>query len=157
MALAINAICSSHTTTDEQSLGHFTRRKLKQLDTWPEWRKGEVDQLDKMERLGMYGKPCKRPPNAIVLCPHWQYHLKRNGDRRSRNCCDGSRRAASTLHAVASTYYSCVNQPVQRLFFALSAILDHKCFGGDTKDAFVHSPSPDVPTYLRIDDAYAEW
>ena len=70
MALAINAIRSSHTTTDEQSLGHFTRRKLKQLDTWPEWRKGEVDQLDKMERLGMYGKPCKRPPNAIVLRPH---------------------------------------------------------------------------------------
>ena len=42
----------------------------------------------------MYGKPCKAPRNAIVLRPHWQYHLKRTGDRRSRNCCNGSKRAA---------------------------------------------------------------
>ena len=32
-----------------------------------------------------------------------------------------------------------------------------KVYGGDAKDAFAHSPGPEVPTYLAIDDAYAEW
>ena len=95
----------------------------------------------------MYGKPCKAPRNAIVLRPHWQYHLKRTCDWRSCNCCDGSKRTSPALHAVTSTYSSCVNQPVQRLFFALAAINDHEVYGGDIKDAFAHSPNPDVPTY----------
>ena len=157
VTLAINAIRSSHTTEDEQAIGKFTRRKLQQLDTWPDWKHGEMSQLDKMAKVGMYGKPCKAPRKAIVLRPHWQYHLKRTGDRRSRNCCDGSKRAAPALHAVTSTYSSCVNQPVQRLFFALAAINDHKVYGGDIKDAFAHSPGPDVPTFVRIDNQYSEW
>ena len=50
-----------------------------------------------------------------------------------------------------------MNQPVERLFFALAAINDHKVYGGDIKDAFAHSPSPDVPTFVRIDNQYSEW
>jgi len=46
---------------------------------------------------------------------------------------------------------------VQRLFVALSALLDHKIYGGDAADAFAHSSGPDVPTYVSIDDAYAIW
>jgi hypothetical protein len=46
---------------------------------------------------------------------------------------------------------------VQRLFFALAAHLNYKVFGGDAKDAFAHSPPPARPTYVAIDDAYAEW
>ena len=105
----------------------------------------------------MYGKPCRLPKGGILLRPHWQYHIKRTGQRRARNCCDGSARAAPLLHQLASTYSSCVEQPVQRLFVALSALLDHKIYGGDAADAFAHSPGPDVPTYVSIDDAYAEW
>ena len=105
----------------------------------------------------MYGDPIPRPKDAIVLRQHWQYHIKRDGTRRSRNCCDGSKRAAPALHRVVQTYSSCVEQPVQRLFFALSASLNYRVFGGDAKDAFAHSPPPDRPTYVAIDDAYAEW
>ena len=39
------------------------------------------------------------------------------------------------LHAIAKTYSSCVEQPVQRLFVALSAQLGHALLGGDAKDA----------------------
>ena len=110
-----------------------------------------------MAKLGMYCKPCKAPSKAIVLRPHWQYQLKGTGDRLSRNYCDGSKRAASAFHAVTSTYSSSVDQPVQRLFFALVAINDHKVYGGDIKDTFAHSPSLNVPTYMRIDNVNSEW
>ena len=109
-----------------------------------------------MAKLGMYGKPCKTPCKAIFLRPHWQYHLKRTGDCRFRNCCDGSKRAATALNEVASTYSSCVIQPVQHLFFALAAINDHNVYDGYIKDDFAHSPSPDVSFYLRIDNTYSE-
>jgi len=32
-----------------------------------------------------------------------------------------------------------------------------KVYGGDAKDAFAHSPGPEMNTFLAIDDAYAEW
>ena len=35
--------------------------------------------------------------------------------------------------------------------------MDHQVFGGDIKDAYAHSPGPDVPTFLKIDDVYADW
>ena len=107
----------------------------------------------------MYGKPIKRPtdPNAIILRPHWQYNIKRDGTRRSRLCCNGSKRAAPILHALAQTYSSCVEHPIQRLFLAIAASLNLKIYGGDAKDAYGHSPGPEIPTYMAIDDAYAEW
>ena len=157
IATVISAIQSSAITLEEQALGRFTRRKLRKLSTWPDWEAGERKQLDHFHSLGMYGPPVPRPPNAVVLRPHWQYHVKRDGTRRSRNCCDGSPRAAPLLHRLASTYSSCVEQPVQRLFFALSAALGYRVYGGDAVDAYAHSPAPDVPTFVTIDDAFAEW
>ena len=105
----------------------------------------------------MYGDPIPKPDGAIVLRPHWQYHIKRDGTRRSRNCCDGSPRSAPSLHAVASTYSSCVEQPIFRLFTAISALKGYKIYGGDAQDAYAHSPPPEHPTYVSIDDQYAEW
>jgi hypothetical protein len=105
----------------------------------------------------MFGDPVMPPPGAVVLRLHWQYQLKRSGERRSRFCCDGSPRAAPVLHKVASTYSSCVEQPIQRLFFALAAANNMKVYGGDATDAFAHSPPPATPTFVHVDDAYAEW
>ena len=153
----IQAMRSEAVTPEEQSIGRFTRRKLQKLATWPEWRAAEHKQLDHFHSLMMYGAPVPRPSDAIVLRPHWQYQVKRDGSRRSRNCCDGSPRAAPILHGIASTYSSCVEQPIQRLFFALSALKGYRVYGGDAQDAFAHSPPPDQPTYVAIDDAYADW
>jgi hypothetical protein len=153
----IQALQSEALTPEEQALGSFTRRKLKNLSTWPLWKEAEIKQLDQFHDLGMYGQPCKRPPGAIVLPPHWQYRVKTNGTRRSRNCCDGSPRAAPALHRLAQTYASCIEQPCFRLFTALSTALLYTIYAGDACDAFAHSPAPRVPTYLRINDAFAEW
>ena len=125
----------------------------------------------------MHSKPMDLPPNAILLRMHWQYQIKRDGTRRSRNCCDGSPRGAPRLHAILNgetditstdkshplyyaigkTYSSCVDHSVQRLYAALSATCDHQMFQGDATDAYAHSPAPTIPTYIAIDDAYAEW
>jgi hypothetical protein len=61
------------------------------------------------------------------------------------------------LHQVASSYSSCVEQPVQRLFFALAAANDTNVYGGDAQGAFAHSPPPATPTFIIIDDVYAGW
>ena len=155
--VVINAINSHAITPEEQELGRLTRHKLKKLSTWPEWRKGEHKQLDQFALSGMYGEPQPRPKKAIVLRPHWRYTVKRDGTRRSRNCCDGSVRANPSLHKFALTYSSCVEQPVQRLFFALSAHMNYRVYSGDAQDAYAHSPPPEVPTYVSIDDQYADW
>ena len=76
MSIAMNAIKLSHTIPAEHSIGSFTHCKLQKCDTWKDWKKVELSQLDKMKKLGMYGQPCNAPCNDIVLGPHWQYHLK---------------------------------------------------------------------------------
>ena len=30
-------------------------------------------------------------------------------------------------------------------------------YGGDAKDAYVHAPPSETPSYLSIDDQYADW
>ncbi|KAG7341264.1 helicase domain protein [Nitzschia inconspicua] len=100
------------------------------------------------------------PTGSVANSSNWTVCMtliKRSGERRSRSCCDGSLRAAPLLHQVASTYSSCIEQPIQRMFFALAAAHDMQVYGGDATDAFAHSPPPETPTFIMIDDAYAEW
>jgi len=105
----------------------------------------------------MHGEPVKRPPGTIVMRPHWQCSIKRDGTRRSRNCCDGSPQSAPLPHGIASTCSSCVEQPAQRLFFALAARENCRVYGDDAQDACALSPPPETPTFVSIDDAYADW
>jgi hypothetical protein len=65
--------------------------------------------------------------------------------------------AAPQLHALANTWSSCAEQPIQRIFLALCASQGLTIYGGDVTDAYAHSPSPELPTYLSIDDTYSDW
>ena len=82
--------------------------------------------------------------------------MKRDGTRRSRICCNGSKEAVPHLHAIASTWSSCVELPVQRLFLGISAVLELDIYGSDVTDAYAHSNTHEIPTFLKIDDAYAD-
>jgi len=108
-------------TPAEQSIGRFARRKLCSLSTWEQWHDGQHEQLNHFQDLKMHGEPVRKPPGAVVVRPHLQCSIKRDGTRRSRNCCDGSPRSAPLVLGIASTHSSCVEQPVQQLFFALAA------------------------------------
>ena len=83
--LCINTLSSDAITPEEEALGYFTRKKLKTLSTWDEWKAGETKQIDQFQFQGMFAKP-KYPngPNgipkgSIILRPHWQYAVKRSG------------------------------------------------------------------------------
>ena len=107
----------------------------------------------------MYGEPIIKHTNknAIIIRPHWQYHVKRCGTRRARQWCDGSKRAPPLLHAFALRCSSCVEHPIQHVFLAISANLDLKIYGGDAKNVSAHSPAPSVLTFVTIDKQYADW
>ena len=98
----------------------------------------------------MFGGPIALPldQNTIILRPNWQYHIKRCSNRRVRLCYNGSKYAALLLHELALTYSSCVEHPIQRLFFAIAANLNLKVYGGDAKGIFAHSPGPKMNAYL---------
>ena len=140
----IHAIQSKETTPKEQALGHFTRKKLKTMSTWDLWHAGETKQLNQFYDLQMFGDPVllENKSNHIILRPHWQYSVKRDGTRRARLCCNGSKYAAPILHALAMTYSSCVDHPIQRLFFSIAAQRNLKVYGGDAKDAYASFASP---------------
>ena len=72
-------------------------------------------------------------------------------------CANGRKKAAPTLHAVASSWSSCVKLPIQRLFLGISAALNLIVYGADAIDAYAHSPASDAKTYLSVDNAYEEW
>ena len=44
--LCINTLNSDHMTKEEQALGYYTRKKLKRLSTWQEWKDGETKQFN---------------------------------------------------------------------------------------------------------------
>ena len=50
--LWINTIGSDSTTPEEQALGRFTRRKLKKLANWNDWKAGEHKQLNQFHKQG---------------------------------------------------------------------------------------------------------
>ena len=122
--IAINTLQSDSITPEEAIIGHFTRRKLKKLLTWNEWKKGEHKQLNQFHDKKMFGSaidPVTLPKDAIILRPHWNYVVKRSGVRRSRQCFNGSKFAAPLLYAMVSTWSSCVELPIQHLFITLAA------------------------------------
>ena len=105
--LAINTTQSKATTTKYQALGRFNRINMKIISTWDECEQGERKQLNQMHDPGMFGKPIDAPKNSIVLRPHRQYYIKIIGTHRARQCCDGSKRAATILVAFTLTHISC--------------------------------------------------
>ena len=95
--------------------------------------------------------------NAVILQLHWNYVVERSGVRCSRQCCNGSKFAAPLLHAMVSTWSSCVDLPIQRLFIALVSQKGLCMYRSDARDAYGHAPAPEMMTHLTIDDTYFEW
>ena len=85
--IAINTLQSNSITPEEAAIDHFTRRQLKKLSAWNEWKKGKHKQLNQFHDQKMFGSaidPVTLPKDAIILQPHWNYVVKRSGVKRSR-------------------------------------------------------------------------
>ena len=107
----------------------------------------------------MFGNPVllDEQLNPMMMRPHWQHNAKRDGTRRARLCCNGSKCAASALRALASTHSSCMEHPTQRLFFSIAAGFNKQVCGDDAKDAHAHLSSSKIKTHMTMDDAHAKW
>ena len=163
LSLLVSRLQTSGMTDEEKKLKSFSRRRLMELSNWSTWDDMFDSQWDAHYRDGTLGIPIPRPgpredgtpPN--VLRVQWSNLVKPCGKRKCRACIDGSKRAAPWLRRFGQTYASCIEQPCQRLFFALVAAKGLIVTFGDTTNAFQQSPPPTEPCYLQIDDAYCSW
>jgi len=78
----VSALQSEAISPKERALPRFSRRALKRLPTGDLWHKNELEQLDQMKALGMFGLPIKLPKGGILMRFHWQYRIKVNGKQR---------------------------------------------------------------------------
>jgi len=74
--LRVSALQSDAISPEERALPRFSRRAWKRLPTWDLWHKNELEQLDQMKALGMFGSPIKLPEGGILIMRfHWQYDV----------------------------------------------------------------------------------
>jgi hypothetical protein len=140
-----------------------TKRYLKALDSWEEWKAVFDLQLDQHYEAGTFLDPIPRPiisPSGgkpQILRIVWSNIVKPSGKRKCCACLDGSKRSAPQLRNYRRTYASCVEQPCQVLFFAVAASQNKLVTFADTTNAFQQAPPPTEQCYLEIDDDYTSW
>jgi hypothetical protein len=145
------------------AIPRMTRRTVMKTPEAEKWRKSEWTQLSKYQNQGMFGEPCRRPndPNAVILPFVWTYVHKKahQGDEiveKARATCNGGKRHGKAV-TLAQTYAACVEQPAQRLYWALVASLNLTAIGCDVGNAFAEAPAPTQPFYMYIDEQFKDW
>jgi hypothetical protein len=137
------------------------RNKLKLTPEWDDFLKSEWKQLDQYAKVGMFGDPVKANQWMTILLWVWSYVNKEDpltGDtiRKSRGTCNGGPRYGAAI-TLAETYAACVEQPVHRLTWAISAAMNLICNGYDVGNAFAEAPAPTSPFFMRPDAQFRQW
>ena len=102
----------------------------------------------------MFDKPVIAEPHMTILPWVWTY-LYKEGEggkdlTKSRGTCNGSPRFFSPS-SIGETYAACVEQPIHRLTWALSAALGLICKGYDVGNAFAEAPASKFNFYMKPD------
>ena len=58
---------------------------------------------------------------------------------------------------ISETYAACVEQPIHRLTWAISAALGLICKEYDVENAFAEAPAPEFEFYMKPDAQFREW
>ena len=110
----------------------------------------------------MFGSPVNPPKGATILQTIWSY-IQKPDKKKSRNCCNGKqlkhqkhRTHKNPLHYYQS-YSVCSRQVEMRFFCAICADRNYFIGYGDVENAYAQSPPPEEPTFVCIDDQYADW
>jgi Reverse transcriptase (RNA-dependent DNA polymerase) len=75
---------------------------------------------------------------------------------KSRGTCNGGSRHGKIV-TLAETYAACVEQPIHRLAWAISAAINYICIGCDVSNAFAEAPGPSKLFYMQVDAQFQEW
>ena len=87
------------------------------------------------------------------------HKLAHKGDEiveKARATCNGGKRHGKAV-TIAETYAVCVEQPVQRLYWALVASLNLTAIGCHVGNAFAEAPAPSQPFYMYIHKIFRDW
>jgi hypothetical protein len=116
------------------------RNKLKSTPEWNDFLRSEWKQLDRYEKVGMFGDPVKANQWMTIL-PWVGSNVNKEdpltGDtiQKSRGTCNGGPQYGAAI-TLAETYATCVEQPVHRLTWAISAAMNLICKGYDVGNTF---------------------
>jgi hypothetical protein len=146
------------------ALPKITRRRAKTMKEWPDFLKSEWSQLNKYHKQGMFGTPCPRPPKgskSVVLPWVWTYLFKIDpitleDNAKSRGTCNGGSRHGKVV-TLAETYAACVEQPIHRLAWAITAGINYISIGCDVSNAFAEAPPPSIPFFMEVDAQFLDW
>jgi hypothetical protein len=110
----------------------------------------------------MFGDPVKTNQWMTILPWVWSYVNKEDpllpGDtiRKSRGTCNGGPRYGAAI-TLAETYTACVEQPVHRLTWAISAAMNLICKGYDVGNSFAEVLAPTSPFFMKPDAQLRQW
>ena len=134
----------------------LTRRILKELPNWKEWKLAEKTQLDLYETQNMFGQPIPRPKEGNILHLLWAYKIKDDARLKARCVCNGNVKQKGTV-TLDHTFAACLEQTGARLFYGVAAIKGLTIVGADASNAFAEAPAPKAPMFVYVDEAYREW
>ena len=124
-----------------------TRRILKQLPDWEDWKQSEFKQLDQYHDQDTFGEPEPRPKGANLLSLLWCYLVKDDGRKKARCVCNRNKNRQGTV-TLAETYAASLEQTASRVFWAATLINNFITIGADTSNAFAEAPAPVAPLYV---------
>ncbi len=139
----------------------FSRRHLKTLPNWDEWKSAEWKMLDQMLADNMFGDIVRRADlegiEYDIIRIVWSYVEKLlTGKKKARVCGNGN-----PLKAVKKffqkTYAACASMVGMRLLFAIAAYENRIVYDLDATNAFAQSGLLDKRTFLVVDEAFREW
>ncbi len=160
-SVAVHAATSSSVKDLTSKNSHFTRRHLKTLPNWDDWRKAEWKMLDQMLADNMFGDIVLRKDlvgfKFDIIRIVWSYVEKlHTGKKKARVCGNGSPlRAPKKFFQKA--YAACASMVGMRLLFAISAYEGRVVYDCDATNAYAQSGPLDKRTFLVCDDAFQEW
>ena len=148
--------CESNQIKKAYVPNKLTRKYLMKQKDWLDWKMSEFKQLDQYEQQQMFGSPEPRPISANILHLLWTYLVKSDGTKKSRCCCNGNPGKKGSI-TLAQTYAACVEQPAQRIYWAIVAVMGYIAIGADASNAFAEAPPPVAPLYVMVDRPYRDW
>jgi hypothetical protein len=154
-------IDSMEVINEKVRINIMKRNRLKLTPEWDDFLKSEWKQLDRYAKVGMFGDPVMADQWMTILPWVWAYVNKEDpltGDtiRKSRGTCNGGPRYGAAI-TLAETYAACVEQPVHRLTWAISAAMNLICKGYDVGNAFAEAPAPTSPFFMKPDAQFRQW
>ena len=135
----------------------YTRRQLKKLPEWDQWRNAEWAQLDEMVRCNMLGKVVMRweiEGEFDVFCIVWSYNKKLYTGKLKAQFCGNGKPLKPKTKMEHKTFAACASHTGMRITIGTAAFEGRLLYAADAVNAFAQSGPLEKPCYVVVDDAF---